>query len=130
MKNGGNLLNVICEGNKINFVKQYKYLRIIIDNHINLNKNLNSSSKRDSTLLERLRPYLKVDATIKVYLSMIVPIMTYSSAIQIPCNDTQCKSLQSLDRRANSKVNSPTLRKQLCMMASMSSIGNDFTTTI
>ena len=27
--------------------------------------------------------------------------MTYSSTIRIPCNDTQCKKLQSLGRRAN-----------------------------
>ena len=57
-------------------------------------------------LLERLRPYLTVDATIKIYLSIIVPIMTYISAIRIPCNDTKCKKLQSLDRRANFIVKS------------------------
>ena len=94
LKKGGNLLIVMYEGNKINFVTQYNYLDTIIDNHINLNENFNRSSKRASTrlrLLEHLRPYLTVDATIKIYLSMIVPIMVYSSTIQILCNDSQCK---------------------------------------
>ena len=94
LKKDGNLLNVIYEGNKINFVTQYNYLGTIIDNHLNLNENFNRQYKRASArlrLLERLRPYLTVDATIKVYLSMIVPIMTYSSTIRIPCNGTQCK---------------------------------------
>ena len=68
-------------GNKINFMTQCNYLGTIIDNHINLDENFNCSYKHASTrliLLERLRPYLTVDATIKVYLSTIVPIMTCS----------------------------------------------------
>ena len=84
LKKGGNLLNVLYEGNKIDFVTQYHYLCTIIDNHLNSNENFNRSYKRASTglrLLEHLRPYLTADATVKVYLSMIVPIMTYSSII-------------------------------------------------
>ena len=102
LKNGENLLNVMYEGNKINFVTQYNYFGTIIDNHLNLNENFNRSYKRASTrlrLLESHRPHLTVDATIKVYLSMIVLIMTYSSTIRLLCNDTQCKKLQSLVRR-------------------------------
>ena len=104
LKKGGNFLNVMYEGNKINFVTQYNYLGTIIDNHLNLNKDFNCSYKRASIrlrLLGRLRRYLTVDANIKVYLSMIVQIMTYSSTIRIPCNDTQCKKLQSLGRRTS-----------------------------
>ena len=56
--------------------------------------------------------------------------MVYSSTIRIPRNNTQCKKLQSLDRGGNSKINSPTFRKQLCTIASMSSIENDSTATI
>ena len=84
LKKDGNLVNVMYEGNKMNFVTQYNYPGTIIDNHLNLNENFNRSYKCASTrsrLLERLRPYLTVDATIKVYLSMIVAIMTNSSAI-------------------------------------------------
>ena len=64
------------------FVTQYKYLGTIIDNHLFFKKNFNHSFKCTSTqlrLLECFRPYLTVDATMKVYLSMIVPIVTYSS---------------------------------------------------
>ena len=73
---GGNLLNVMYAGNKINCTTQYKYLGTFINNHLNLNENFSRLYKRASIqlrLLERLRPYLTVDATIKVYLSMIVP---------------------------------------------------------
>ena len=80
------------------------YLGTIIDDHLNLNENFNRSYKHASTRLrlsECLRPYLIVDATIKVYLSMIVPIMTYSSTIRTLCNDTQCKKRQLINHRAN-----------------------------
>ena len=96
LKKDGNLLNVMHEGSKINFVTQCKYLSTIINNHLNLNENFSRSYKSASTrlrLLERLRPYLTLDATIKVYLSMIVPIMTYGSTIGIPCNDTRRKKI-------------------------------------
>ena len=63
-------------GNKITFVTEYKYRGTVIDNHLNLNENFNRSYRRASTQLERLRPYLTLYATIKVYLSMIVTIMT------------------------------------------------------
>ena len=50
---------------------QSKYLGIIIDNHLNLNENLNRhiNVPVPVRLLERLRPYLIVDAIIEVYLS-------------------------------------------------------------
>ena len=79
------------EGNTVNFVTQYNHLGTIFDNHLNLNENFNRSYKRASTrlkLLEHVRPYLTVDAAIKVNLSMIVPIITYSSTMRLPCNDT------------------------------------------
>ena len=125
LKKGGNFLNVMYEGNKINFVTQYNYLGTIIDNHQNLNKNFNRSDKRANTqlrLLERLGPYLTVDATIKVYLSMIIQIMTYSSTIWLLCNDTECKKLQSFDRRANFIIKSTVtligscLNRDICML--------------
>ena len=85
LKNGENLLNVMYEGNKIN------YFGTIIDNHLNLNENFNRSYKANTQyastrlrLLQRLRPYLRVDAIIKMYLSMIVPIMAYGSTTWIP----------------------------------------------
>lgn len=84
------------EGNKINLVTQYNYLGTIIVNHLNLNENINHSYKPASPqlkLLECFRSYLTVDATITVYLSMIVPIMIYSSTIQISCKDTKCKKM-------------------------------------
>ena len=125
LKKDGNLLNVMYESNKMNFVTQYNYPGTIIDNHLNLNENFNRSYKCASTrsrLLERLRPYLTVDATIKVYLSMIVAIMTYSSAIRIPCNNIQCKKLQLLNRRANFIIKSivtsigSCLNRNICML--------------
>ena len=118
LKKDGNLLNVIYEGNKINFVTQYNYLGTIIDNHLNLNENFIRQYKRASDrlrLLERLRLYLTVDATVKVYLSMIVPIMTYSSTLRIPCSETQCKKLQSLDRSANFIIKSTVTSVDSCL---------------
>ena len=67
-KMSGNHLNVMYEGNKINYVAQYKYLGTVIDNHFNLNKNFDREYKRASTrlrLLELLRPYLTLDRCTK-----------------------------------------------------------------
>ena len=53
---------------------------------------------------------------------MIIPLMTYSSTIRIPCTNTQCKKLQSLDRRANSVIKSNVtpigslLNRDICML--------------
>ena len=111
------------EGNKINFVTRHR--GTIIDNHLNFNENLNRSYKRASTwlrLLERPRPYLTVNATIKVYFSMIVPIMTYNSTKRIPCNNTQCKKRQSHNCRANFIIKSTVtsigscLNRDICML--------------
>ena len=86
LKKGGNFLNVMYVGNKIKFMTQCNYLGTIIDNHLNLDENFNCSYKRASTrliILEHLIPYLTVDAIIKVYLSTIVPVMTYSAAYRL-----------------------------------------------
>ena len=46
----------------------------------------------------------------------------YSSTIPIPCNDTQCKKLQSLDHRANIIIKSTVtsigrcLNRNICML--------------
>ena len=55
LKKGGNLLNVMYEGNKINFMTQYNYLGAIIDNHLNLDENFNRSYKPASTQLRLLK---------------------------------------------------------------------------
>ena len=41
--------------------------------------------------------------------------MTYSSTIRIPCNDTQCKKLQSLDCRANFIIKSTVTSIGSCL---------------
>ena len=99
LKKGGNLLNIMCKGDKTKFVTQYNYFGIIIDNHLNLNENFNRQYKRASArlrLLKRLRPYLTVDATIKVYLSMIISIMTYISTIQFRAMTLNAKNINRL----------------------------------
>ena len=106
------------KGNKINFVTQYKYLGTIVNNHLNLNKNFNHSYKRANIrlrVLERLRQFLTVGANIKVYFSMIVPIMRHSSTIEILCNDTQFRKLQSLDHRLNSILKSTVTSISSCL---------------
>lgn len=52
------------------------------------------------------RSYLTQDAALKVYLAMIVPLITYSCTHRIPSTNIQNKKLASLDRRASSVVKS------------------------
>ena len=111
----GRKLKIVYQGKEINFVTQYKYLGVIIDSHLQFNENFDKSYKSISSrlrLLNRLRPYLTIDAARRIYLSMIAPLITYSSTHRVPLTETHLKQLKSVDRRARTITgaqNLPTL---------------------
>ena len=72
-----------------------------------------SSCEKKVSWYDQLLYYL--DATIKAYLSVIVPIMTNSFTIRIPCNDTQYKKLQWLDDCTNFIIKSTVISVGSCL---------------
>ncbi|XP_057308170.1 uncharacterized protein LOC130646052 [Hydractinia symbiolongicarpus] len=105
-------LQVVYQENPINFVSQYKYLGTVIDSKLMLNDNFDRSYKSASSrlrLLQRLRPCLTAEAAHNVFSMMIVPLITYSSALRIPITNTQLNKLKSLENRARSIVRSDNI---------------------
>ena len=52
-------------------------------------------------LLANLRPSLTVEAARKVYISMIVPLLTYTGTIHLNLTNTQLQKLSSIEKRAS-----------------------------
>ena len=86
----------------VNYVEKYKYLGNIIDKNLTLQSNFKASYKKASgrlMLLSKLRSYLNVEAAKKVYMIMIVPLLTYSGTIHLNFTKTQQDKLKSIGRR-------------------------------
>ncbi|XP_057312380.1 uncharacterized protein LOC130653901 [Hydractinia symbiolongicarpus] len=105
-------LQVVYQENPVNFVSQYKYLRTVIDSKLMLNDNFDRSYKSASSRLrplQRLRPCLTAEGAHNVFSMMIVPLITYSSALRIPITNTQLNKLKSLENRVSSIVRSDNI---------------------
>ena len=108
----------------INKVNQYKYLGTYLDTALSLNENFTKSYKKASSrlrLLQKIRPFLTTKAAKLIYQSMIVPVITYSSLINLNLTNTQLNKLKSIDRRAfnitgckNLPSIEGTIRKNCC----------------
>ena len=100
-------LEAVLRGTVINFVEKYKYLGTFVDKNLNFISNFENSYKRASSrlrLLEKVRPYLNKSARRKVYEMMILPILTYSSLVDLSLTQTQSKKYKSIERRAMTVV--------------------------
>ena len=107
-------LEIVYNNTVLNFVTEYLYLGNILDNHLTLAKNFNSSFKRASNrlrLLQYVRRNLTENSAELIYKSMILPILTYSSTIKTTINDSQNAKHESLERRATKVTGSNTIPK-------------------
>ena len=89
-----------------------------------LSENFDSCYKKASgrlRLLQQLRPYLTTSAALRVYQSMIVPLITNSCNLK-PLTNTQIDKLGSLDRRAENIIRTkPTciancINRDVCLL--------------
>ena len=104
-------LHVTYNDKLINFVKEYTYLGNILDNHLNLGKNFEKSYKRAAgrvKLLSSIRKYLTVNAATRIYIMMIMPILTYSGTVKLTYTKTQLQKWKRFQNRAN-KVTGATV---------------------
>jgi hypothetical protein len=74
-----------------------------------MNTNFDCAYKKASGrlgLLQHVRKYLTVDAALKIFRMIILPILTYSSTIKMTITETQKEKLTSLQKRAKSIIRS------------------------
>ena len=116
-----NVRNFKILGIPLQYVNQYNYLGLILDNEMTLQplfKNIKKRVNNKIFSLRKLRKYLDQNAAILVYKQTILPILDYAGFMLISLNDgdktelqvTQndalryCKDVQMLDKVSIAKL--------------------------
>jgi hypothetical protein len=107
----GRDLKIQYQNTQISFVKEYVYLGNTVDSHLLMDTNFDCAYKIKKAsgrlrLLQNVRKYLTVDAALKIFRMIILPILTYSSTVKITITETQKEKLTSLQKRAKSIIRS------------------------
>ena len=87
----------------LDYVFQYKYLGVIIDEILSFRAHLNNTIKlvaHKISLLNKLRFYITEEAATRIYKTMILPYMDYGDIFFINANSDQIKKLQTLQNKA------------------------------
>ena len=122
-----NNIHLELNGQPINNTKSYCYLGNQIDSTLTLNDNFDKTYKKACGrlhLLDKMREYLNVDAAYKVFEMVIMPLLLYSTLINLQTTATQQQKLSSIERRArriiggDNKIFSITkrMKKSACTM--------------
>ena len=96
------------EGKEVNQVKSFKYLGVLLDECLSFNDHINyvrSKVASRLSLLSQLRGCLTTEAANKIYLSTVLPILSYCDTRFRPLGSTNRKTLERLQRRAARIVN-------------------------
>ena len=91
----------------MNETTQYKYLGIILDQHLNLHEYLATVYKKASSrlkLLKRVRSNLTSEIAGKIYHSMIQPIVTYCPTVFLGLPTYQKAKIQAIQDRGKQLV--------------------------
>ena len=103
-------------GNVINNATTYKYLGNQLDRNLNLDENVEWAYKKASgrlQLLAKLRCHLTTLPAIKIFDTIIMPLLTYSSIINLKLMKTQSDKLLLLERRASRIIDKKVLNVSL-----------------
>ena len=91
------------EGKEVSQVKFFKYLGVLLDECLSFNDHINYVRSKVASrlgLLSRLRGCLTTEAANKIYLSTVLPILSYCDTCFCPLRSTNRKTLERLQRRA------------------------------
>ena len=91
------------EGKEVNQVKSLKYLGVFLDEYLSFNDHINYVRSKVASrlgLLSRLRGCLTTEAAKKIYLSTVLPMLSYCDTCLCPLGSTNRKTLERLQRRA------------------------------
>ena len=125
-------LDLKYDNTVLNTTKTYKYLGVLLDQHLKLSQHLDNvfrKAKSRLQLLNLLRPQITSKTAITVYNAMIIPLFTYCSSVAPYNNTTYIKKLDSFQCRANHIINrdnkstphkmksiTELKRKQICVL--------------
>ena len=90
------------DGKKIDNVSTYKYLGITLDMNLNYNKHLENVIKSisyKSLLLAKIRKYITQDVAIRIYKTMILPVLEYGDVLYDGVNEKLIGKLQTVQNR-------------------------------
>jgi hypothetical protein len=91
------------EGEKVEFVEQFKYLGIIIDNEINLKAHASYTIRKLASkigLFRRNNKCLPIQSKIDLYQAIVAPHIDYCSSILFLLNKNEIDKIQKLQNRA------------------------------
>ena len=91
------------EGKEVSQVKFFKYLGVLLDECLSFNDHINYVMSKIASglgLLSRLRGCLTTEEANKIFLSTVLPILSYCDTCFCPLRSTNRKTLERLQRRA------------------------------
>ena len=94
---GSKIIDIEMKNTKINHTTEYCYLGNLLDPSLNMNQNFEKGYKKASgrlNLLAKMRSYLCVEAALKIFEMVIVPVLLYSSLIHLQLMKTQKRKLK------------------------------------
>ena len=97
-------ISIKYNGNVINNATTYKYLGNQLDRNLNLDENFEQAYRKTTGrihFLAKLRYHLTTLAAVKIFHMVIMPLLAYSSIINLKVTKTQSDKLLSLERRAS-----------------------------
>ena len=104
-----NSFTVHARNNILGRVYQFKYLGVMLDSTLSWNDHIDYISSKISSRLGMLRKARRVvprEACITLYVSMVLPLFDYCSAVWGGCGQTNRSYLDRLQRRAVSIIES------------------------
>ena len=87
---------------RIERVHSYKYLGITLDMNLNFKKHLEiciRSASYKAMLLSKIRKYITTEAAIRIYKTMILPLIDYGDVLYDGSNQSLLKKIQMLQNR-------------------------------
>lgn len=96
-------VNIVIEGEKIEFVNNFKYLGIIIDNDLNFKSHASYIIKKIACkvgLFRRISQCLPIQSKIQVYQAIIAPHVDYCSSVLFLLNKNEIEKIQKLQNKA------------------------------
>ena len=103
-----NCIKVYLNDKLINFTTKYRYLRVLVDQNVNLKEHFDQAFRKASgmlRLLKKIRSSLTMDAAESIYKYMIMPPLTYSSVVTLNLNAAQTSRIENLQDRASRVIN-------------------------
>ena len=101
-------LKVKYQHHTVNVTTSYRYLGVDINPSLIFNDYFMTSCKKATGgphLLNKLRFQLDTKATVTIYKSLMIPVLTYCSVLSIVDNKSKADCLRSIDSRATRIVN-------------------------